>query len=70
MTWAIALTHATLLLAACGGQSTADKHVDTSVEVEKQGLLEAAIADYDQAIRLDPQLALAYASRGAPPSLS
>ena len=56
-TWAIALTLATLLLAACGGQSTEEKQVN----------LESAMADYDEAIRLDPTDAEAYYNRGELP---
>ena len=68
-----------LALSACGGQSTAEKpksaagpemiseaerHFNAGVEFEKQGLLEAAISEYDEAIRLNSQDAEAYNGRG------
>ena len=50
---------------ACGGLSEAEKHYNAGVELQEQGRLEEAIGEYDEAIRLDPQLALAYLNRGA-----
>ena len=49
----------------CGGLSEAEKHYNAGVELQEQGRLEEAIGEYDEAIRLDPQLALAYLNRGA-----
>lgn len=54
--WTVAATLATLLLAACGGASEAEKYFDAGVELQGQGRLEEAIVQYDEAIRLDPQL--------------
>ena len=52
-----------LLLAACGGVSEPLPDIDATVEarVAEQG----AIQDYDEAIRLNPQLGLAYHNMGA-----
>ena len=62
--WAIAITLVALLLATCGRLSEAEKHHDAANEFREQGNLQEAIVEYDQAIRLDPQLALAYYNRG------
>ena len=53
------------ILAGCGGSTkgTAEWHLDQGNNFAKQGRLQEAIADYDEAIRLDPQLALAYCNR-------
>ena len=51
-----------LVLAGC--QSEAEKHVIVGDELQGQGRFEEAIAEYDEAIRLDPQLAVAYNNRG------
>ena len=54
-----------LALSACGGGlSEADKHYNVGVELWEEGRLEEAIAEYDEAIRLDPQDAVAQYSRG------
>jgi len=50
---------------ACGGLSESEKHYNAGVELQEQGRLEEAIGEYDEAIRLDPQYALAYTNRGA-----
>ena len=57
VTWAIALTLATLFVATCGGVSEAEKHFDAGLELHGQGFLEDAIAQYDETIKLDPQFA-------------
>lgn len=46
-------------------ESKAKKHLNAGVELENQGKLGEAIAEYDEAIRLDPSFALAYSNRGA-----
>ena len=62
--WAIAFTLVTLLLASCGGQSTAEKPADPGGGLEKEDPLEAVIGEYNKAIRLDPTDADAYYNRG------
>ena len=42
----------------------AGEHLKAGDELLAQGQLEEAIAEYDEAIRLDPQFALAYNNRG------
>ena len=44
------------LAAACGGLSESEKRYDSGVDLQEQGAL-------DEAIRLGPKLALAYANR-------
>ena len=61
---AIAITLVALLLAACGGISEAEKHHNAANEFREQGDWQEAIIEYDEAIKLDPQLALAYYNRG------
>ena len=53
------------ILAGYGGSAkgTAEWHLDQGNNFAKQGRLQEAIAEYDEAIRLDPQDALAYANR-------
>jgi len=46
------------------GLSEAEKHYNAGVELQEQGRYEEAIAEYDEVIRLNPQLALAYGNRG------
>ena len=41
-------------LAACGGRGEAGKHIEASLELQGQGRWRGAIAEYDEAIRLDP----------------
>ena len=50
---------------ACGALSEAEKRYNAGVELQGQGRLEEAIAEYDEATRLDPQLAAAYVNRGS-----
>ena len=53
-----------LALTACGdGLSEADDHYNSGAALQEQGRPEEAIAEYDEAIRLDPQLAKAYYNR-------
>ncbi len=51
------------VLLACGGLSEAEQRYIAGAEHQEAGRLAEAIEDYDEAIRLDPQLALAYANR-------
>jgi len=44
--------------------SEAEEHFNAGADLHRQGRFEEAITDYDEAIRLDPQLALAYYNRG------
>ncbi len=54
-----------LLLSACGGGlSEAQKDHGTGVELQQQGSYEEAIAEYEEAIRHNLQLALTYYNRG------
>jgi len=55
---------AALLPSGCGGLSDAEKHLNAGVNLQVEGRLEEAIAEYDEAIRLDPLLAQAYTNRG------
>ena len=54
----------TLILSGCGGLSEAGKHNNAGVKLSERGHYEEAIAEFDEAILLDPQLALAYNNRG------
>ena len=45
-------------------QAVAAARLESGVELHQQGLLAEAIAEYDQAIRLNPLLAPAYLNRG------
>ena len=48
----------------CGGLSKeAEEHLNSGVDLQQEGRLEAAIAEYDEVIRLAPELALAYNNR-------
>ena len=50
--------------AADGGLSEAEKHYNAGVDLQEQGRLEEAIAEYDEAIRLNPQDTDASVNRG------
>jgi tetratricopeptide (TPR) repeat protein len=50
-------------LAACGGLSKADKEYNRGVDLLREARIEEAIAAYDEAIRLDSTLAVAYHNR-------
>ena len=54
-----------LALAACVGLSEAEERYNAGVDLQEEGRLLEAIAEYDEAIRLDPELAGAYVNRGA-----
>ena len=51
-----------LLSVGCG-ESKAQKHNSAGVSLENRGKMEEAIAEFDEAIRLDPKLVLAYYNR-------
>ena len=51
-------------LLACGSQREAEEHFSAGVQLQNQERWEEAIAEYDEAIRLDPQNADAYSNRG------
>ena len=56
-----------LFLISCGNGSTltdAETRYSAGVEFQRDGRLEQAIAEWDEAIRLDSQYALPYVSRG------
>ena len=55
---------ALFLIGCADGLSEAENRYNTVVEFQGEGRLEEAIEDYDEAIRLDPELALAYNNRG------
>jgi tetratricopeptide (TPR) repeat protein len=59
-----ALAALTLALSVCGGMSEAEKHYNAGVDFQEQGQLEEAKTEYDEAIRLNPELVLAYSNRG------
>lgn len=62
--WTTTAMLATLVLVACGGASEAEERLDAGRELQREERLEEAIAQYDEAIRLDPQFTDAYTSRG------
>jgi tetratricopeptide (TPR) repeat protein len=54
-----------LVAAACGdGQSQAERHSQSGLELVEQGRWQEAIAEYDKAIQLDANMASAYLNRG------
>ena len=56
----------TLALAVgCGGTGEAEERNSSGLALAEQGRLEAAIAEYDEAIRLKPKYGEAYLNRGA-----
>lgn len=54
----------TLGLLACGSIGEAEEHFSAGVQLQNQDRWEEAIAEYDEAIRLDPQNADVYSNRG------
>lgn len=52
-------------LSGCGGSNKAEERYNAGVELQDQGLLEEAIAEYDEAISIDADFVEAYRSRGA-----
>ena len=63
---ALALTALGFVLAGCvtGGPGKAERHYDAGVELQAGGRPQEAIAEYDEAIRRDPEMAVAYNGRG------
>ena len=53
-----------LALSGCGGLTEAEEHFKAGVKLQEQGRFEEAIAEYDEAIRLNPQNGQAYDNRG------
>ena len=53
-----------LMLASCGGLTPAATHSNAGVALHEDGRYERAISEYDEAIRSDPEFALAYYNRG------
>ena len=59
-----------LAVLACSGLNESEEHYNAGVDLQQQGRLEDAIAEYDQAIRLNPRaafyrnLGLAYIEHG------
>ena len=51
-------------LSGCGGSNKAQERYSAGIELQNQGLLEEAIAEYDEAISIDPDFVEAYSSRG------
>ena len=52
------------MIFSCGGETEAEEFTNAGIELQNQGRHEEAIAKYDEAIRLNPQDALAYYNRG------
>ena len=65
------LVGALILWAGCGGLSDSDsqrlalEHFDEGVRLQNSGQAEQAVAEYDEAVELDPRYAEAYYWRGA-----
>lgn len=55
---------AALILAACGGPSSPEEHTRAGVQHFEEQRVQEAIAEYTEAIRLDPDYAAAYFNRG------
>ena len=62
MVW-LRLIVALATLTACGGLTTAEERYNEAVELQLEGRVEEAVPTYDEAIRLDPHLAVAYYNR-------
>ena len=60
---AIFILGAVLALAACSDES--DDHFSAGSRLQDQGRLEEAVAEYTEAIRLNPRFATAYFRRGS-----
>jgi len=60
----LSLLISTLILSACGGVTEAERYYNTGVAFQEQGRHQDAIAQYDEAIRLDQNYAWAYINRG------
>ena len=55
---------ALFLLGCTGGLTEAEQRLNARVELQEQERLTEALAEYDEAIRLDPQFAPAYGNLG------
>ena len=53
-----------MVLSGCGNAGEAEKHYQAGLRLQEQGRLDEAIAEYDQAITLNPESAEAYYYRG------
>ena len=53
-----------LLLAGCGGPTSAQGYNSSGVKLFERGQADEALAEYNEAIRLDPNFAVAYFNRG------
>ncbi len=53
-----------MALQSCGGLTAAEVHTNAGVALHEDGRYERAIAEYAEAIRSDPEFALAYYDRG------
>ncbi len=60
----LALAALILVLSGCGGPSESEKRYNAGLDFQEQGRLVEAIAEYDEAIRLDPQHVDAFNDRG------
>ena len=54
-----------LILPICGCVSELESHYNAGAELSEQGRWEEAIAEYNKAIEIDPNLAIVYNNRGA-----
>ena len=54
----------TVALVGCGNSGGAEEHLDAGLNLQQEGKLQEAIAEYDEAVRLDPEFALAFLNRG------
>jgi tetratricopeptide (TPR) repeat protein len=62
---AIVLAPFSIVAASNGGLSEAELRFNAGVDLQQQGCLEEAIAEYGEAIQLDSQLAVAFNNRGS-----
>ena len=62
MVW-LRLIIALAMLTGCGGLTTAEERYNEAVALQQEGRVKDAVQAYDEAIRLDPQLAVAYYNR-------
>ena len=51
-------------VSACAGPGEAERHFNAGLDKQEQGHLEEAIAEYDEAIRLNSEDAVVYYNRG------
>ncbi|HDQ26377.1 MAG TPA: tetratricopeptide repeat protein [bacterium] len=58
------LACAVFVFAACGGGATAEDHISAGNEKYELRDYEGAVKDYDRAIKLQPDYAMAYLNRG------